>query len=94
MPRRRQTPPKAVPINWEPHKRQAAAVLARRRRLMLEIATLQKSAGGSQFTTNAEQLLTRWWAAANWTARRELLKTAEWLLRMEKRRDQSEPLRA
>ena len=93
MPRRRQTPPKEAPVNLEPHKRQAAAVLAQRRRLMIEIATLQKSGHGSQFTTNAEQLLTRWWASASWTARQQLLKTVAWLLHLEKCRTPDEPIR-
>jgi hypothetical protein len=50
---------------------------------MVEIATLQSSGHGSKFTANAEQLLTRWWAPANWNARSKLLKTADWLLRVE-----------
>jgi hypothetical protein len=61
---------------------------------MLEIAALQRSGRESNFTTNAEKLLTRWWATANWSARAELLKTADWLLRVEQRRDLGEPLRA
>lgn len=61
-------------------------MLARRRRLMLEIALLQKSGQGSRFVANAEQLLTRWWGAANWKERNELLKTADWLLRVEQHR--------
>jgi len=52
---------------------------------MLQIAALQRSGQGSKFTANAEQLLTRWWAAASWSARGDLLKTADWLLRVEKR---------
>ena len=61
-------------------------MLARRRRLMLEIAMLEKSGQRSKFVANAEQLLTRWWAAANWKSRNELLKTADWLLRVEQHR--------
>jgi hypothetical protein len=81
--RRRQTLPKAAPAEREPHKRQAAAVLAQRHRLMMEIASLQKSGRRSPFTTNAEQLLTRWWASASWSARRQLLKTVSWLLHLD-----------
>ncbi|MEA2870831.1 MAG: hypothetical protein QOH67_807 [Hyphomicrobiales bacterium] len=82
MQRRRQTnEPEALPP-----KRQAAAVLARRKTLMLEIAMLQESGQNSRFIANAEQLLTRWWAAANWKSRGELLKTADWLLRVEQHR--------
>jgi hypothetical protein len=53
---------------------------------MLEIALLQKSGQASRFVANAEQLLTRWWGAANWKERNELLKTADWLLRVEQHR--------
>lgn len=52
---------------------------------MLEIALL-RTAGASRFAVNAEKLLTRWWSAANWRVRRELLKNAEWLIHLEKRR--------
>ena len=86
MQRRRQSPPKETPDALQPPKRQAATVLARRRRLMLEIAMLEKSGQRSRFIANAEQLLTRWWAAANWKSRNELLKTADWLLRVEQHR--------
>jgi hypothetical protein len=81
--RRRQS---KEPAALQPPKRQAAAVLARREKLMLEIAMLQQSGQNSRFIANAEQLLTRWWAAANWKSRGELLKTADWLLRVEQHR--------
>ena len=42
---------------------------------------------GSKFIANAESFLTRWWAAASWSARDDLLKTADWLLRVETRGD-------
>lgn len=61
---------------------------------MLEIAALRRSGQESKFTTNAEKLLTRWWAAANWSARAELLKTADWLLRVEQHRGLGESLHA
>jgi len=61
---------------------------------MLQIAALQRSGQGSKFTDNAEQLLTRWWSTASWTARGELLKTVDWLLRVENRRGDIEPLLA
>ncbi|MEA2877384.1 MAG: hypothetical protein QOF14_2580 [Hyphomicrobiales bacterium] len=82
MQRRRQSnEPEALPP-----KRQAAAALARRTELMREIAILQEAGQNSRFIANAEQLLTRWWAAANWKSRGELLKTADWLLRVEQHR--------
>jgi hypothetical protein len=61
---------------------------------MLRIAALQRSGQGSKFTANAEQLLTRWWATASWNARGDLLKTADWLLRVGERGGRDEPLRA
>jgi hypothetical protein len=78
--------PSKEPEALQPPKRQAAAVLARREKLMLEIAILQEAGQNSRFIANAEQLLTRWWAAANWKSRGELLKTADWLLRVEQHR--------
>ena len=83
MQRRRQS---KEPEALLPPKRQAAAVLARRRKLMLEIAMLQEAGQNSRFIANAEQLLTRWWAAVSWKSRGELLKTADWLLRVERHR--------
>ncbi|MGB9366437.1 MAG: hypothetical protein WCE79_10525 [Xanthobacteraceae bacterium] len=94
VPRRRQSPPKAAVDAGPPPKRRAAAVLARRTRLMLQIAALQRAGLGSRLTANAEQLLTRWWAAANWSARDDLLKTADWLLRADTLRDGNKPSRA
>jgi hypothetical protein len=94
VPRRLQSPAKQAPDASEPPKRQAAAILARRRLLMLQIAVLRRSGQGSNFTDNAEQLLTRWWSKASWTARGELLKTVEWLLHVENRRSDTGPLLA
>jgi hypothetical protein len=59
---------------------------------MLRIAALQRSGQESKFTANAEQLLTRWWSAASWSARQQLLKTAGWLLHLEKCRNPGESL--
>jgi hypothetical protein len=57
---------------------------------MIEIASLHSSGRRSQFTANAEELLTRWWASASWSARRQLLKTVCWLLHLEKSRKPNE----
>jgi hypothetical protein len=59
-------------------------ILARRRRLVQELALLRQH-GDSRFLDNAQQLLTRWWSGASWSAREELLKSAEWLIRLERR---------
>ena len=66
----------------------------RRARLMLEIAALRRLGLGSKLTANAEQLLTRWLAAASWSARDDLLKTADWLLRAETFRGDNKPSQA
>jgi hypothetical protein len=86
MPPRRQTTPKKVPELADPPKRRAANVVACRRRLMIEIAELQDAGRGSPFITNAEQLLTRWWGTASWTARQQLLRSAAWMLQLESNR--------
>ena len=63
-----------------------AGILARRDRLVAEVALLRRRGEPSKFIDNAEQLLTRWWSRASWNAREELLKSADWLVRLEKRR--------
>jgi hypothetical protein len=68
-------------------RRKADAILTRRDRLMAEITGLRRQAAESQFLENAQQLLTRWWSGANWNAREDLLKTAGWLVRLQKRRE-------
>ena len=68
-----------------PHR--IEAILARRGELVAELAQLREREGGSQLIDNAQHLLTRWWAAAGWNGREDLLKTAGWLLQIEKRRE-------
>lgn len=36
----------------------------------------------SAFLNKAETLLTRYWAAANWQAREEILRSVQWLLNL------------
>jgi hypothetical protein len=62
-------------------------ILNRRGELVAELAQLREREGSSQLIENAQHLLTRWWAAAGWSAREDLLKTAGWLLQVEKRRE-------
>jgi hypothetical protein len=59
-------------------------MITRRERLMDELLRLRRD-GDSKLIETALQLLTRSWAAASWHAREGLLKTAEWLIRLEKR---------
>jgi hypothetical protein len=67
-------------------------VIARRDRLVVELIELQAKSGWSRFLNNAWVLLTRSWSHANWRGREELLKSADWLIQMEKRRKDGLPL--
>jgi len=68
------------------------SILARREGLVAELALLRRQGTESSFTENAQQLLTRWWSGATWDAREELLKSAAWLVRLEKNHGaQAEP---
>jgi hypothetical protein len=60
-------------------------VLASRERLVTWISNLKQTGHATALTAKAESMLTRWWARANWSAREELLRTAEWMLRLEGR---------
>jgi hypothetical protein len=61
-------------------------ILARRDQLVAEVALLRDGGEASKLIDNAQQLLTRWWSAASWNGREELLKTADWLVHIEKGR--------
>ena len=67
-------------------KRDIDEILARRDQLMLQ--ELHGMDVSSAFVANARQLLTRSWSRASWKTREELLKNVEWLVRLERRRDQ------
>ena len=70
-------------------------ILAQRDRLIVEIARLRSQAGPStELTDKASTLLTRWWSSASWKAREQLLKSANWLVRLEQRRTQETQLPA
>jgi hypothetical protein len=60
------------------------SILSRREGLVAELAVLRRQGSESRFLENAQQLLTRWWSGASWDAREELLKSADWLIRLEK----------
>jgi hypothetical protein len=56
-------------------------LLAQRDEQVTEIALLRSAkAEPSAFLSKAEALLTRHWAAANWQAREEILRSVKWLL--------------
>ena len=66
-------------------QQKAKAILAQRDRLIADIAALRGRGPSSKFVDNAQQLLTRWWSTANWDGREELLRSADWLVRLEQR---------
>ena len=68
-------------------RRKIDLILSERERIVSELLRLREQQGSSKLIENAQQLLTRWWASASWKAREELLKSANWLLRVEKRQD-------
>jgi len=65
-------------------RRDIDSILTRRERLVAELAELRGRAGSSQFADKAQQLLTRWWSGATWSAREQILNSAEWLIRLER----------
>jgi hypothetical protein len=67
-------------------RRRVEAIIAERERLLAEVGALRRRGQMSRFAENAARLLTRWWSTKNWTARARLLKDAEWLIRLERRR--------
>lgn len=72
------------PHTREPSQRQrVAGILRQRERLIAEVQGLSAIEGCSESAKKAQQLLTRWWANADWKAREELLRVAEWVIRVE-----------
>jgi nucleoside recognition membrane protein YjiH len=58
-------------------------ILRQRERLIVEVQTLSTVEGCAESAKKAQQLLTRWWAKADWKAREELLRVAAWVIRVE-----------
>jgi len=76
----------AVKSPPRPSSRQrAASILVERDRLVAEIDELRKRGSLSRFIHNAEQLLTQWWSSSSWKAREDLLRSAHWMIRLERR---------
>jgi len=59
--------------------------LQQRELLVAEVAQLRAN-GAPPLADKAQQLLTRWWAKADWAAREQLLRTARWLVQLEQNR--------
>jgi hypothetical protein len=68
-------------------RRKINSILARRERLLAEVALPRRRGEASRFIENAQQLLTRWWSTTSWDGREKLLNSADWLVRLEKRRE-------
>lgn len=62
-------------------------ILARREQLMADLSRLRQEGEGARFADNARKLLTRWWSTNNWHSREELLRSAEWLIRVAQRHE-------
>jgi hypothetical protein len=59
------------------------AISAKRAECMREIERLRAALGSTPFVDKAYRLLLpRYWAAASWKARADILKTVEWLIAM------------
>ena len=63
-----------------------------RARLFVDLTMLRELRGPSaRAVETARLLLTRSWAKANWRAREQLLKSANWLIRLEHNREVQPP---
>jgi hypothetical protein len=70
------------------YSQRANAILAERDRHLAVIDRLRHGNGSLRaFAAKAHTLLTRGWAPADWRTRADLLKTAAWLLHLERLRD-------
>jgi hypothetical protein len=85
MPRSKQAASKSPRAARQQASQGIKTILSQREHLMADIESLRKQDTNSRFLDNARQLLTRWWAAATWSAREDLLKTAAWLVHLERR---------
>jgi len=59
------------------------SIVRQRERLIVEVQGLSAVEGCAESAKKAQQLLTRWWAKADWKAREELLKVAAWVIHVE-----------
>jgi hypothetical protein len=82
----RKVPVAASSVRQRESREAVSRIVAQRERLVADVRLLRDRGGNSKFIENAQQLLTRWWSPASWKAREELLKTADWLVRLEKHR--------
>jgi hypothetical protein len=80
---------KRAPLNGfgKRPRRNLNSVLARRESLVTEVALLRSRGGPSTFADSAQTLLTRFWSARDLNAQEDLLKSVEWLVLLERRRE-------
>jgi hypothetical protein len=65
----------------------SALIEIERERLFAKMAQLRKVRGSStRSIETAEVLLTRWWGKANWRVRKQLIRAADWTVRLERNR--------
>ena len=65
------------------YSRHTRSLLSLRDEQITEISLLRSAkVEPSAFLSKAETLLTRYWAAANWQAREEILRSVQWLLNL------------
>ena len=68
-------------------RRSVAAIESDRTRLFVELTRMRDACGEpAQPLQNALVLLTSKWSRASWKSREQLLKAADWLLRLENQR--------
>ena len=84
MPARRPATPDASRRVGTFSRRRIDAILSQRGRMIAELAALREGDRKSKHLENALQLLTRWWCKASWSAREGLLRSAGWLVRLER----------
>jgi hypothetical protein len=72
------------------YSRRANAILTERDRHLATIDGLRRRNGApNAFAAKALTLLTRGWGLANWTTRADLLRTAAWLLQLQRLQDRN-----
>jgi len=63
----------------------ASSIASQRESRLSEIESLRRGSPVTEsFVDKAETLLTQRWSRANWRSREQLLRTVDWLLRMER----------
>jgi hypothetical protein len=67
-------------------------MIARRDRCILAIAGCRDEPNANMFFLKARTLLTRHWYPASWRSRGDILRNAEWLVRLGEKYNQAQPI--